>query len=115
MGGLFVTCPTIEDYELLLTAPGDDVFIFLDPPYLSKTHSRLYGKRGELHTGFDHQRFAASLKSCPHRWLVTYDDCEEIRDLFSFAEIIEWELQYGMNNYKQDSATKGKELFIKNY
>lgn len=106
---------TNEDYSALLQQPGEDVFIFLDPPYLSKTHSKLYGKNGELHTSFDHERFAAELKSCPHRWLITYDDSEEVRALFDFAEIVEWELQYGMNNYKQGSAAKGKELFIKNY
>jgi DNA adenine methylase len=27
----------------------------------------------------------------------------------------EWELQYGMNNYKRMGAKKGKELFITNY
>lgn len=106
---------TNQDYSSLLHAPGDDVFIFLDPPYLSKTHSRLYGKNGELHTGFDHERFAQELKNCPHRWLITYDDSEEIRSLFSFAKIVEWELQYGMNNYKQTTAAKGKELFLRNF
>ncbi|MDQ7024124.1 MAG: DNA adenine methylase [Anaerolineae bacterium] len=106
---------TNEDYALLLESEGDDVFIFLDPPYLSKTHSRLYGKKGKLHTSFDHQRLADALKKCPHRWLLTYDDSEEVRELFQFANIIEWELQYGMNNYKQKTAAKGKELFIKNY
>jgi hypothetical protein len=39
----------------------------------------------------------------------------EIRDLFEFANIYEWELQYGMNNYKQEKAKKGQELFISNY
>ncbi len=106
---------TYGDYESLLQADGENVFIFLDPPYLSATESRLYGKRGELHTGFDHQRFAKHMKTCPHRWLITYDDSPEIRELFSFATIIEWQLQYGMNNYKQGSAAKGHELFIKNY
>ena len=38
-----------------------------------------------------------------------------IRELYDFAEIQEWTLQYGMNNYRQGSAAKGKELFIKNY
>jgi DNA adenine methylase len=75
----------------------------------------LYGKRGEIHTAFDHERFADEMKSCTHRWLITYDDSEAVRDLFSFADIVEWELQYGMNNYKQKTAAKGKELFIKNY
>jgi hypothetical protein len=32
-----------------------------------------------------------------------------------FAYVYEWELQYGMNNYKQGKADKGKELFISNY
>lgn len=106
---------TNEDYEKSLSEPGEDVFIFLDPPYLSKTHSRLYGKKGTLHTGFDHERFAESMKKCKHKWLITYDDSPEIRKLFSFAKIQKFELQYGMNNFKQGHAAKGKELFIMNY
>ena len=59
--------------------------------------------------------FAKAMRNCPHRWLITYDDSPYIRELFEFANIVEWELQYGMNNYKQGKADKGKELFIKNY
>lgn len=103
------------DYSELLKAEGEKVFIFLDPPYLSATKSRLYGKRGHLHTGFDHDQFAEVLKGCPHQWLITYDDCLEIRKNFEFAYIYEWQLQYGMNNYKQGKAAKGKELMITNY
>ncbi|MBD2571381.1 DNA adenine methylase [Anabaena lutea] len=106
---------TCGDYETLLMTEGNNVFIFLDPPYYQPTKSKLYGVKGNLHTSFDHQRFAESLKKCPHKWLLTYDDCPEIRDLFDFAQITEFELQYGMNNYKQEKAKKGKELFIKNY
>lgn len=105
---------TNVDYSEVIEAPGEDVFIFLDPPYLSATKSKLYGKKGELHTTFDHQRFADVMKACPHRWLITYDDSPEVRDLFNFAQISEWQLQYGMNNYKQDSANVGQELFIFN-
>jgi DNA adenine methylase len=103
------------DYSHLINQPGKDVFIFLDPPYFKAEKSKLYGKKGDLHTGFDHQRFAATLKQCPHNWLITYDNCPEIRENFKWANIIEWELQYGMNNYKQKKAEKGKELFISNY
>lgn len=103
------------DYSEVLQEPGNDVFIFLDPPYLTATNSRLYGKRGNLHTAFDHQRFAKLLKDCPHQWLITYDDSPEIRENFKFAHIYEWELQYGMNNYKQKTAGKGRELMIANY
>ena len=103
------------DYSILLNEKGEDVFIFLDPPYLSNTKSRLYGKKGNLHLDFDHNRFAELMSQCQHQWLITYDDCEEVRDNFSFAYIYEWELQYGMNNYKQKKAKKGNELFITNY
>lgn len=103
------------DYEDMLHREGSHVFIFLDPPYWSAADSRLYGKRGELHTSFDHERFADNMRRCPHKWLITYDDSPFIRDLFGFAHVVEWSLQYGMNNYRQDKAKRGNELFIKNY
>nr|WP_228060684.1 MULTISPECIES: DNA adenine methylase [unclassified Coleofasciculus] len=106
---------THGDYEELIIKEGKDVFIFLDPPYYQATKSKLYGVRGALHTSFDHERFASTMRKCNHKWLITYDDSPEIRQLFSFAKIVEWELQYGMNNYKKKYAAKGKELFIKNY
>ena len=106
---------THGDYEKLLFEDGEGVFIFLDPPYYSTAKSKLYGKNGNLHLSFDHERFAANMKKCKHLWLITYDDCTEVRELFSFAYIYPWELQYGMNNYKQKTARKGRELFITNY
>lgn len=105
---------TNDDYSAMLHEVGENVFIFLDPPYYSATSSKLYGRKGDLHTGFDHTRFVQELKTSPHSWLITYDDSPTIRENFAFAEQIEWELQYGMNNYKQGKAAKGKELFIRN-
>ncbi len=103
------------DYRELLTNAGRDTFIFLDPPYLRAVKSKLYGRRGALHTAFDHAEFAESLKGCRCKWLVTYDDSPEIRNKFRFANIYDWELQYGMNNYMRSFAPKGKELLITNY
>lgn len=103
------------DYKDVIHEPGDDVFIFLDPPYLAATKSRLYGKNGSLHTAFDHTEFAQEMKRSPHKWLITYDDSPEIRANFTASNIYEWQLQYGMNNYKQEKANKGNELFITNY
>ena len=100
---------THGDYEKLLFEDGDGVFIFLDPPYYSNTKSRLYGKNGKLHLSFDHKRFANNMKKCKHLWLITYDDCVEIRELFSFAYIYPFEIQYGM------TKKKGEELIITNY
>jgi DNA adenine methylase len=68
-----------------------------------------------MHKSFDHQRFAHTMKNCSHKWLITYDDSEYIRDLFSFATIIPWNLTYGMRNITENSDQIGKELFISNY
>ncbi|WP_017651534.1 DNA adenine methylase [Fortiea contorta] len=103
------------DYSELLEVDGNDVLIFLDPPYFAATKSRLYGKDGDLHTSFEHQRFAELMNKCSHKWLITYDDSLVIRENFADSHLWQWELQYGMNNYKQSSAAKGKELLITNY
>ncbi|HED07767.1 MAG TPA: DNA adenine methylase [Ignavibacteria bacterium] len=103
------------DYQKVLETEGENVFIFLDPPYYSATKSALYGKNGKLHKSFDHERFATVLKNTNHKWLITYDDSEYIRELFSFARIKEWNLTYGMRNVGKNVNQNGKELFISNY
>jgi len=103
------------DYEELVKEEGKNVFIFLDPPYYSATKSALYGKNGNMHKSFNHIKFAETMQSCKHKWLITYDDSQYIRDLFSFANIIPWDLTYGMRNVSEGSDQKGKELFISNY
>ena len=103
------------DYAELVKKEGENVFIFLDPPYYSATKSALYGKNGNMHKFFDHIKFAENMKNCNHKWLITYDDSEYIRDLFSFANIMPWELMYGMRNVTKGADQKGKELFISNY
>ncbi|MBK7872279.1 MAG: DNA adenine methylase [Saprospiraceae bacterium] len=106
---------TNEDYQNIVESAGNQVFIFLDPPYYSATKSALYGKNGKLHKIFDHERFATVLQHCTHRWLITYDDSPYIRELFHFAHITAWDLTYGMRNVVADSNQIGKELFISNY
>ncbi|MCS6832097.1 MAG: hypothetical protein NZ521_00860 [Flammeovirgaceae bacterium] len=78
------------------------------------------GKNGKLHKRFDHERFAEVMKNCTHQWLITYDNCEYVKDLFSFANISEWNLMYGMRNQTEtsDGATSrqlGKEIFVSNF
>lgn len=104
-----------ESYENLLLKEGKDVFIFLDPPYYSATKSRLYGKKGDLHTSFNHQKLCENLKNTKHKFLLTYDDSELIRNLYKDFYVYEYSLQYGMNNYKQMQATKGAEILISNF
>jgi len=103
------------DFQQVIEQKGKNVFLFLDPPYYSATKSALYGKNGNMHKNFDHIRFANTMKNCDHKWLITYDDSEFVRKQFSFANIIEWDLTYGMKNITETSNQIGKELFISNY
>lgn len=109
------TIITNLDYEEVVRREGEDVFIFLDPPYYSATKSSLYGKNGDLHRGFDHERFARVISEVEHKWLITYDDSQYIRNLFSFAHIKPWNISYGMRNVNKENDNIGKELLISNY
>ncbi|MDR1451301.1 MAG: DNA adenine methylase [Helicobacteraceae bacterium] len=104
-----------KDYEEIVKKSGENVFIFLDPPYYSTAKSSLYGKNGKLHKSFDHIRFADIMRNCSYKWLITYDDCRYIRELFSFANIRSWTQIYGMRNITEASDQNGRELFIANY
>ena len=113
------------DYSEVINAPSNcKTFLFLDPPYVSKTKAKLYGKKGELHTSFNHEAFAANVKKCAHKFLITDDKCNKVEELYKFAntiglELKEWTLQYGTNNGPEERETKsariGKEFFISNY
>lgn len=101
-----------EDYSYLINKGGENVFIFLDPPYYSATRSKLYGKRGILHTQFDHEELFADLQNSKHHWLITYDNSNYIKKLYRDFYQLEWTLQYGMTNA---ASTKDNELLIANY
>lgn len=103
------------DYEYLMNLPGDNVLIFLDPPYYSATSSKLYGKNGKLHTEFDHLRFFEVVSKSKHKVLITYDDSEFIRKLYKDFYKIPWNLKYGMTNYGKDYLRTGNELLIANF
>lgn len=99
------------DYSYLLDESGDDVLIYLDPPYYSNTSSALYGKRGDLHTQFDHIRLFNTLTKCNHKWIMSYDNSEYIKNLYSEYNIIDVEMNYGMRT-KNKTTT---EILISNY
>jgi DNA adenine methylase len=66
--------------------------LYLDPPY--------YIKGRELYEhGFsklDHRRLMLCLKNTHHLWLLSYDDCEEVRELYSWAKIEEINVKYSI-------------------
>ena len=100
---------TLGDYGSLLDTRGENVFLFLDPPYTLNQSRRLYGKNGSLHRGFDHSRFYAQTRTCSHKWLLTYDWSQATVDAFS---------DFNVTNVKVPSRimhTVSNELVIDNF
>lgn len=105
---------TNESYESILEENGKNVVIFMDPPYWKTRKEGLYGKKGDLHKSFNHEKFSEDVRKCRHKWLITYDDSELIHNLFGFARLEQWEMRYGMTNVNGKQTVKGKELLITN-
>lgn len=74
-----------------------NMFAYLDPPYLIK--STLYGRKGNAHKDFDHSSLAEMLRQ-RKQWLLSYNDCQEIRNLYKDFHIITPNWKYGMSNNK---------------
>lgn len=77
-------------------------FIFLDPPYYLEKKSKLYGNNGDMHENFDHEKLYNCI-STKKNWLMTYNNCEYIKDLYKDFKIIETNWSYGMNKSKKSS------------
>ena len=76
--------------------------IFLYPPYYLEDKSNLYGKNGDLHGEFDHKKLYDLIKN-KKNWIITCDDCEYIRKLYSEFIILSVNWTYGMNKSKKSS------------
>lgn len=80
-----------------------DTFLYLDPPYmLGKKSDKLYGDKGSTHSGFDHDGLH-SLLTKRSNWVLSYNDCDDIRDLYCDYNIVEAKWSYGMNKSKKSS------------
>jgi len=90
------------DFELFLQKNLNGL-LFVDPPYyLEKEKSKLYGTDGNLHENFNHEKLCQIL-SQHSNWILTYNDCEYIRNLYKDYRIREVHWGYGMNQSKKSS------------
>ena len=76
--------------------------LFLDPPYYLEKGSTLYGKNGDMHEHFEHQKLYDCLSN-KKNWLMTYNNCPYIKNLYKDFKIIETSWSYGMNKSKKSS------------
>tara|TARA_R100000329_G_scaffold148794_1_gene138167 strand:+ start:130 stop:963 length:834 start_codon:yes stop_codon:yes gene_type:complete len=93
----------------------DDIFMYLDPPYDIKDN--LYGKKGEMHKSFDHDKFADDCDKSDIDMLVSYNSNQLVKDRFKDWTAAEFDLTYTMRSvgeYMRDQQ-KRKELLLLNY
>ena len=89
-----------------------DVFAFIDPPYYKADQKRAYSNSFEEE---DHMDLLLILKTAEFKFLLTYDDCDEIRELYKDFDIKDEEWMYHTANSNVTTRKLGKELFIKNF
>lgn len=108
-----ITCLDFKDV-MLADAKGEKVLMFLDPPYY---HAKQESHYACSFKKTDHERLAEVCKKTPHSFFLTYDDCPEIRELYSWANIFSLEFYYRLDNSKNngDKRKVGSELVITNY
>jgi len=75
-------------------------FLYCDPPYMNE--QKLYGINGDTHKGFDHNALAELLKK-RDRWLLSYNDCKDVRELYKDNQILSVEWIYGMSKDKKSN------------
>jgi DNA adenine methylase len=78
----------------------DKTLVFADPPYYISTY--IYGKDGDMHESFNHASFAAAIQK-RRDWILTYNDCPYIRELYKGCRIFQESWSYGMNATKKSS------------
>ncbi len=115
------------DFEKVISKVKDGAFLFVDPPYFNADQDKFYT---HSFTKEDHLRLCHVLKknSDRIRFLLTYDNTEEIKKMYSWTnDIHEMEWNYTINRTddqkkisnnsknKKGSRYKGKEIFILNY
>ena len=79
---------TNQDFEAVIDAAPDGAFLFVDAPYRSARHYKYYA---HIFSWEDHVRLAACLErhSRRLRFLASYDDCTQVRDLYAWAAYVE--------------------------
>ena len=91
------------DFEEFLNQHIHDKYIlFLDPPYYLEQKSKLYGNNGDMHEDFDHEKLFNCI-SKRKKWIMTYNNCDYIKNLYKDFHIIETNWSYGMNKSKESS------------
>ena len=96
-----ITLSNEDAIEFLMKHPEtSQTVIYADPPYYIDTY--IYGKDGDLHEGFNHDKFAEYIRT-RNDWILSYNDCPKIRQLYDGCRFFTEKWSYGMNASKSSN------------
>jgi len=101
--------------EVIDFRSSDSAFVYLDPPYDIKDN--LYGNKGSMHKGFDHDQFAIDCDNSSLDMLISYNSSQLVKDRFSKWSAVEFDHTYTMRStgeYLKNQKDR-KELLLLNY
>ena len=99
-----------QDFERLINHyDRGDSFFYADPPYYS-TEDMYAGGFGRE----DHVRLRNTLSGIKGKFLLSYNDCEEIRELYEDFSILDFTRTHSMAQ-RYEAGKEFKELLIGNY
>jgi DNA adenine methylase len=105
---------TNYSYDYLMDG-NKGAFMYLDPPYDIKDN--LYGRKGSMHKGFDHDKFVADCDTNNMDQLISYNSDQLVKDRFKNWNAAEFDLTYTMRSvgeYMREQKQR-KELLLFNY
>jgi len=106
-----VKITSLDFTEVLLEKSNSKTLFYLDPPYFEADQKRAYKNHFLIE---DHLRLSHILKKCEHPFILSYDNISAIKELYSWATIIELSWNYNTSNIKNTERIKGKEIIITN-
>lgn len=99
-----------QDFEILIKHyDRDNAFFYCDPPYYSSEYVYQCG-----FTWDDHLRLKNTLANSKGKWLVSYNDCEEIRNLYDGYSFFDFTRLHNMKQ-RINAGEQFPELLISNY
>jgi len=114
---------TSTDFEEVIENAEDNAFLFIDPPYYNADQDKFYTHAFKRE---DHLRLCDVLKRNSERirFLLTYDNSQEVRELYQWARAIydkSWNYTINRTDDQKNGTRRkgtryqGREIFIINY
>lgn len=101
-----ISVTRLDALEFIDLLEGDETtrrLVYLDPPYFAKGQD-LYPN---FYSPNDHARIAVRLARFRQPWMMTYDDCDEIRELYQTSTVLDSELSYSAREVR-----RGREVVV---